>query len=286
MRASNGLVVACLLAASACIAGTKTFSIDPAARGFELPDRPVILFLVDGLRADVLEDLDSRGELPRLRHYLFGRGAHVRSAVTSVPGVTFPNAVTLLTGCWPSTHGVWSNTCFDRDQLITRNYEVQRERADGDDLCATIFELMSEELTAGVAMPFERGVKISRVQSVKTGGMAFALSWIMGREEAADELLVDQFYDICEQARRIGEWPALIAVHLPAVDNVGHDRGSDGEEYRAAIVNLDGAIGQLLDVLDHGGMLDKLTLDEILNGLASFAIRTRLDEEQLPIARQ
>jgi hypothetical protein len=29
-----------------------------------------------------------------------------------------------------------------------------------------------------------------------------------------------------------------------------------------------------------------LTLAEILNELASFAIRTRLDEEQLPIARQ
>src|SRR6185436_17544749 len=106
--------------------------------------RPVILFFVDGLRADVLEELELRGELPRLQRYLFDRAAHVRSAVTSVPSVTYANAVTMLTGCWPSTHGVWANDCFDRQHLLTRNYEAQREYAAADDSCATIFELMSD----------------------------------------------------------------------------------------------------------------------------------------------
>ena len=59
---------------------------------FELPATPMILFFVDGLREDVLEELDRRGELPRLHRYLFDRAAHVRSAVTSVPSVTYANS--------------------------------------------------------------------------------------------------------------------------------------------------------------------------------------------------
>jgi arylsulfatase A-like enzyme len=220
----------------------------------------VILFYVDGLRADVLEELAAGGELPRLREHVLDRGVRVRSAVTSVPSVTYANAVSMLTGAWPSTHGVWANASFDRDRLLTRNYEVQRERAVGDDSSTTIFELMPGELTAGIALPFERGVKISRARSAESGGMEFGLSWIMGQEEEADECLVEQFYDIGEQARRIGEWPAFIAVHLPGVDKVGHDQGSDGQGYRDAIVNLDQAIGDLLDVFERGGMLDELTL--------------------------
>src|SRR6187402_1507854 len=142
IRAARSLAVAGILTASACLAGRESnaLSIDPTARGFELPNRPVILFYVDGLRADVLEELAAAGELTRLRERLFDRAVRVRSAVTSVPSVTYANAVSMLTGAWPSTHGVWANASFDRDRLLTRNYEVQRERAVGDDSCTTIFE--------------------------------------------------------------------------------------------------------------------------------------------------
>ena len=255
------LAVACLLTASACISdGAKPFTVAPEPRGFELPERPVILFFVDGLRADLLQELVANGELPRMRRLLFDRGTSVRSAVTCVPSVTYANAVSMLTGCWPSTHGAWSNASFDRDQLRTVDYEGHRERATADVSRESMFELRGGELTAGIALPFERGVKISRVQSAETGGIEFGWNWITGQKQAADESIAEQFQDIGDTARRIGQWPAFIAVYIPATDETGHEKGSDSPEYRDAVRNLDDVIGALLEAFEAGGMLDELTV--------------------------
>jgi hypothetical protein len=261
MKAGPVIPAAALLLA-ACMGGNeaRVFAIDGAARGFDLPASPVILFFVDGLRADVLEDLAQSGDLPRLQRHLFERGARVRSAVTSVPSVTYPNAVTMLTGCWPSNHHVWSNACFERHQLLVRNYETQREWAAYDGDRATLFELLPQDLTAGIALPFQRGAKISRAVSLDTGGAQFGVSWAMGQKERADELLCDQLCDIGEQVRRIGHWPALVQIHLPGVDAVGHAHGSDGGEYRQAVENLDHVIGDVLETFARGGMLEQLTI--------------------------
>ena len=255
------LAAACLLTALACSArDPSVFFVDPAPRGFVLPARPIVLFFVDGLRPDVLDDLAGEGRLPRLQRLLFDRGAHARSAVSSVPSVTFANAVSMVTGCFPGTHGAWANVVFDRQQLRTRNYEDARDCAADDDRCPTIFERFDGQLTAGIALPFERGVKISRVQSAGTGGAPFGLAWIMGRKQAADERLADQFSELADEARIIGHWPAFIAVYLPAVDEVGHERGCDSPEYREAVANLDEVIGEVLEAFEAGGMLDELTI--------------------------
>ena len=255
------LAALALLAAPACIAdGPKVFSVAPEPRGFGLPERPVILFYVDGLRADLFEELAAGGELPRLQRLLIDRGTHARSAVTCVPSVTYANAVSMLTGCWPSTHGAWSNAAFDRDQLLTVNYEGHRESAIDDVSRDSMFELLGGELTAGIALPFERGVKLSRVQSVETGGIEFGWDWITGQKQAADESLAEQFQEIADSARRIGEWPAFIAVYVPATDEVGHLDGSDSQKYRDTVRNLDEVIGELLEAFEAGGMLDDLTV--------------------------
>jgi len=240
--------------------GEKSLSIDPERRGFEVPGRPVILFFVDGLRQDVFEEVAASGKLPLLSRHLLDRAARVRSAVTGVPSVTYANATSMLTGCWPSTHGVWANVWFDREALLTRNYETQRDGANEDAASPMIFEMISKDLTATVSLAIHRGAKITLAESATTGGTLAWLNWYAKREKKADELLAEQLFEIGEQAREIGEWPAFIAVHLPAVDHIGHVNGSDGEAYRSAVVNLDKSIGAALDAFARGGMLERLTI--------------------------
>jgi hypothetical protein len=255
------LVVACLLLLGACRIDTpKLFFIDPDKREFELPPHPQILIFVDGLRADVLEELRAAGKLPRLDRYLFDRAARVRTAVDCIPSVTYANAMTMLTGCWPSSHGVWANVCFDREALQARDFEAATSYVNDDVARPTIFELLHGELTASVAMTFARGSKISLATSAGTGGEMAGIAWLLGQEEFTDELLSEELEEVGADARRCGEWPAFIGVHLPAVDGVAHESGSDGEAYRAAIENLDQALGEVLESFARGGMLDELTI--------------------------
>mgnify|MGYP000877123101 CR=1 FL=1 len=53
-----------------------------------LDDRHVVLFLVDGCRADLLQEMVERGELPAIQRYLIARGASAGCAVSTVPSVT------------------------------------------------------------------------------------------------------------------------------------------------------------------------------------------------------
>jgi len=258
-----GLALVSSLAVPACgVLGldADVLSIDAARRGFEVPARPVIVFYVDGLRKDVFETLASNGEMPRLRRHLLDRAASVRSAVASVPSLTYTNAVSMLTGCWPSSHDVWSNVWFDRDQLLTRNYDDDCERADSDLVRPSMFELYENDLTASVALPFKRASKISLASSARSAGRLAWLSWAFNRKKDADRILAEQMYEIGEQARQIGEWPAFIAVHLPATDNTGHEEGCDTEKYRKAVANLEAGIGEVLETLANGGMLETLTI--------------------------
>jgi arylsulfatase A-like enzyme len=249
-----------LAACSTLEEDARVLSVDPVERGFDLPPRPIVVFYVDGLRQDVFEELRQQGKLPKLEQHFLSRAGRVRSAVVSVPSVTYANALSMMTGRWPAAHGVWANSWFDRDELRTRNYEDERGNADLDRACPTLFELMPEALSAVIALPFERGVEISLADSATSSGSSAWIAWAMGREETTDRTLAEQLFELGEQAREIGEWPALIAIHLPAVDFVAHEHGSDGAEYRDVVASLDQSIGETLDAFAAGGMLEDLLL--------------------------
>jgi len=240
--------------------GERSLSIDPVERGFELPPHPIVLFYVDGLRQDVFEQMLAEGKLPRLKRTFIDRAAHVRSAVVSVPSVTYANSVTMMTGRWPSVHGVWANVWFDRYELLTHNYEDERDNADLDRTSPTLFELMPESMTAAIALPFTRGVELKLANTAHDGGTQAGFAWAMGEEKTTDQLLAQKFYEIGEDAREIRAWPALIAIHLPAVDQTAHKFGSDGKEYRSAIENLDDCVGSALETFERGGMLEDMIL--------------------------
>ena len=192
-----GMALAGPLLLHACHSDAQKLSLkDGEPADFALPAHPQILFFVDGLRADVLEELRADGRLPRLQEHLLDRGARVRSAVVCVPSVTYPNAVTMLTGCWPSTHGVWANVCFDREALLGRNFEVMREHAVGDAARPTMFELLQGELTASIAMPFERGSKVSFARSLGSGGEVAWVGWMLGKKQFTDLRLSEQLYEV------------------------------------------------------------------------------------------
>ena len=255
-----GSLVLILAACTGLDKGEGSLSIDPVERGFELPAHPIVLFYVDGLRQDVFEEMLAEGKLPKLRRTFLDRAARVRSAVVSVPSVTYANSVTMVTGRWPSAHGVWANVWFDRYELLTHNYEDERGNADLDRTCPTLFELMPESLSAAIALPFERGVELTFANSVDDGGLPAGVAWTMGEEKTTDQILSEQLYEIGQQAREVRAWPALIAIHLPAVDEIAHTVGSDGKEYRSAIENLDDCIGSALETFERGGMLEDMIL--------------------------
>ncbi len=248
------------LLALLAVLGCKTAPIPLAPLGPD--DAPAILLFVDGLRADAVEKGVAAGELPAIRRAFFEEGARVRDAIVSLPSVTYANAVTMMTGLHPGTHGIFANTWFDREALCTRNYEdpVLSEHVNADLRAPTLFELAGGRLTSVSASPVRRGAHLTYIVDVATGGLAAALAWIFGSEEQTDTEIAGSVLALARDAAELGCWPSIAVFYFPAVDAAGHASGCDSAEYRSALLAFDLTLERFLEALRRAGVLDRALL--------------------------
>src|SRR4051812_42737559 len=72
----------------------------------------VLVISIDGLRSDAVLHAEEHGlKIPVLRSFLRD-GAYAEAVNNAVPTYTYPNHTTLITGVWPSEHGIYNNTPF------------------------------------------------------------------------------------------------------------------------------------------------------------------------------
>ncbi len=74
---------------------------------------PVLMISVDGLRPDYVTHADEHGlKIPTLRRFM-AEGTYADGVRGVFPTVTYPSHTTLVTGVWPTTHGILNNQVFD-----------------------------------------------------------------------------------------------------------------------------------------------------------------------------
>lgn len=192
----------------------------------------VVLVSLDGFRADYL-DLGITPNLSRLAR----EGVRAEWMTPSYPTLTFPNHYTLVTGLRPDRHGIVHNTM--RDASLGR-FSLGNRDAIGDGRwwggepawvtieraglpTATMFWPGSEAAIGGVRptrwMPFDETMTSdARVDTV--------LGWL--GEDAATR-------------------PRFATLYFDSLDHDSHDHGPDSPEARRRIVELDNAIGRLVE---------------------------------------
>src|ERR1700741_798835 len=73
----------------------------------------LLVISLDGMRPDYVIKADEHGlKIPHLRRML-AEGTHASGVRGVLPTVTYPSHTTILTGVWPSKHGIYSNLVFD-----------------------------------------------------------------------------------------------------------------------------------------------------------------------------
>ena len=90
---------------------TATFALPLLASA---ADRPHVLVIsVDGMRADYVTKADEHHlKIPTLRRFM-KEGTYADGVRGVIPTYTYPSHTTLVTGVWPTVHGVYNNQKFD-----------------------------------------------------------------------------------------------------------------------------------------------------------------------------
>jgi len=234
-----------LLCALSCLGSCArpTHSLNTAQKDFE---PTVILISFDGFRSDYMDKTDT----PNL-HRLAAQGVRAQGLIPAFPSKTFPNHYTIVTGLYPSHHGIIGNTMFDPEFIAI--FKIGDREAVGDgrwwggeplwvtaqkqgQISATYFWVGSEAEIMGVRpnhwKPYD--YKVPNAERVQQ-----ALAWL----------------DLPKAER-----PTFITLYFSDTDHIGHENGPESPEMLAAIKAADELIGQLLRGLETRGLLERVNV--------------------------
>jgi predicted AlkP superfamily pyrophosphatase or phosphodiesterase len=196
----------------------------------------VILISADGFRHDLADKYQAKN-LQQLR----SNGVAAKSMIASYPTLTFPNHYTLVTGLYPSHHGLVDNTFYDkkRDEM----YRLGNRKAveDSSWYGGTPLWVLAEQ---------QRMVTAS-------------FYWV-GSESAVKGVRPTYYYryndsiDIDTRIQTVKDWltlpedkrPHLITFYLPEVDHEEHMYGPDSKQTEEAVHFIDATIGKMVRMTD------------------------------------
>ncbi len=216
-----------------------------------------VVFYVDGLNADIFQEMLEANELPAIERHFASRGLYAPRAVANTPSVTLANETSFVTGLFPGHHGVTGINWFDRNRLVWRNYETiaQKNTLDGDYTAATIYEQFPDRTTFSLFFqPHRRTTKF--VENWTSAGPPFFFGWY----EYVDRLALYRFHIVANVARRRGRFPAVTICYNLAPDFRAYEGGVNSKAYRDAIRHTDRQIGRVLADMDRAGLLESLYL--------------------------
>jgi predicted AlkP superfamily pyrophosphatase or phosphodiesterase len=221
----------------------------------------LVMISVDGMRPDYITEADAHGaKVPNLRRFL-KEGTYAEGVVGVVPTVTYPSHTTLVTGVWPTKHGILANTTFDPLRQNQEGWYWYTE----DIRVPTLWDVAGAagRTTASIQWPVTVGAHITwnipeywRANTPDDAKLLRALSTRGLLEEAGAEL--GEFRDGSDTSAkgdeilgRYAEWilekkhPALLALHLSSLDHIEHQTGPFSPEDIAVLESIDATIGRI-----------------------------------------
>ncbi|MCY0978869.1 ectonucleotide pyrophosphatase/phosphodiesterase [Chryseobacterium wangxinyae] len=200
----------------------------------------VIMISTDGFRYDYAEKYNAQNLLK-----LSNSGIRAKAMIPGYPSITFPNHWSLITGLYPSHHGLVDN--FFYDYKIGKGYAMNKKEnaEDGSWYGGTPLWTLAE----------------------KQGIVSASLQWVGSASDAGGKRPTYYYpyhekFKPEEKVNKVINWlklpedqrPHFIAMYFPEVDGAGHHFGPDSEETKNAVQIIDKAIGNLVKKVNDLGL--------------------------------
>jgi len=200
----------------------------------------VIMISADGFRHDYAKKYNAENLLRQAAN-----GAQAEAMIPSYPSITFPNHWSLITGLYPSHHGLIDNFFYDYKRKEPYAMNNRKNAEDGSWYGGTPLWSLAE----------------------KQGMVSASLMWV-GSASNAGGMRPSYYYPYHEKFKpsekvdKIVNWlklpeekrPHFISLYFPEVDGSGHHYGPDSQETENAVHLIDSAIGELVQKVNNLGL--------------------------------
>lgn len=200
----------------------------------------VIMISADGFRYDYAEKYHAENLLK-----FSGEGIRAKAMLPGYPSITFPNHWTLITGLYPSHHGLIDNFFYDYKRKEGYAMSNRENAEDGS---------------------WYGGIPLWGLAE-KQGMVSASLMWVgsasnAGGSRPAYYYPYHEKFTPSEKVDKVVSWlklpedkrPHFISLYFPEVDGSGHHFGPDTKETEDAVHLVDKAIGDLVQKVNDLGL--------------------------------
>ena len=235
------LFICQLFSAQNILSDTAQIIVPNRYNSTEAMQKPyVIMISTDGFRYDYAKKYNAQN----LIKYASG-GIQAKAMLPSFPSITFPNHWSLITGLYPSHHGLIDNYFYDYKRKEGYAMNKKENAEDGS---------------------WYGGVPLWALAE-KQGTLSASLQWV-GSASNAGGIRPSYYYPYhekfspSEKVTKVIKWlqlpeeqrPHFIALYFPDVDAAGHHFGPDSKETERAVHLVDDAIGELVQKVNQLGL--------------------------------
>jgi len=222
-------------------ADTSQKVIEGRKNSLEQQQKPyVIMISADGFRYDYAQKYGAN-TLLTLSH----AGVQAEGMIPSYPSLTFPNHYTLVTGLYPSHHGLASNYFYDVNRKSSYGMRDQKAVVDGSWYGGTPLWVLAEKQQMLTASYFWVGSEADIQKTLPTYYYKFNDTTTMDHRI---KVVVDWLQLPAEKR------PHLITFYISNVDHEGHAFGPDAPETAAAVRFVDSSIQKLTEAVSKTGL--------------------------------
>ncbi|UJF30420.1 ectonucleotide pyrophosphatase/phosphodiesterase [Kaistella sp. 97-N-M2] len=200
----------------------------------------VILISADGFRYDYLKKYNAQNLLRFAES-----GVTAKAMIPSFPTITFPNHWSLITGLYPSHHGLIDNFFYDYKKEKFYAMSRKENAEDGTWYGGTPLWSLAE----------------------KNGTLSASMMWV-GSASNAGGMRPSYYYHYhekfspAEKVEKVLDWlklpenvrPHFISLYFPEVDGGGHHFGPDAKETADAVQLIDEAVKNLVEKVNQLGL--------------------------------
>lgn len=200
----------------------------------------VIMVSADGFRYDYAKKYNAQNLLK-----YSGEGVQSKAMIPSYPSITFPNHWSLMTGLYPSHHGLVDNFFYD--------YKTKKSYA------------MSKKENAEDGSWYG-GIPLWTLAE-KQGLITASLQWVGSASDAGGKRPTYYYpyhekFKPSDKVDKVINWlklpedkrPHFISMYFPEVDGAGHHFGPESKETEAAVQLIDEAVGNLVRKVNDLGL--------------------------------
>ncbi len=239
-------------------------SLSAACRASE-ESTPLVLISLDGFRFDYIEKHDAKNI-----QAIAQQGVRAERMQPSYPSKTFPNHITLVTGMYPSRHGLVHNSFYDPD--LKDVYKMGKAKQQPLWLQGTPIWIYAEKNNLRSATYFwpESDAKIDGLLP----SYYFPYNKSTPYQDRIDEMI--RWLKLPEEQR-----PRFVTGYFSLVDSKGHDFGPNSPQVKRSVKIVDEFIGQLKRRIDTELDMDVNLVLVSDHGMAKVDTRKKINWEVL-----